>query len=266
MGIKENGPKVTYLIFRRGSTGESFFFHGLIDFVLFFYTGLKNLGSLLSQIFFCLQPGILALVRLPATNPAQKLTFLLSISADGGESPLPFWGLSQSFGFSLPPSWSADFLGLLDATQVRLLGTNICWSSSRPLWPTFSLNGHLFDGLILLIQREDSINLISIVSVGYHVTLLNDKTFLFRAIQFSISMQFSSIWPIKRTLSRATTPGQSGTGNEEVFHFPQSSSITRTSPSDCLVSYPRQAFDGYYPSADVQSVYSIAPADWARPR
>ena len=58
LGIKENVPKVTYLIFRRGSTGESFFFHGLIDFVLSFYTGLKNLGSFLSQLFFCLQPGV----------------------------------------------------------------------------------------------------------------------------------------------------------------------------------------------------------------
>ena len=119
----EMSPKLLILFFRRGSTGESFFFHGLIDFILFFYTDLKNLGSCVSQVFFCLQPGILAMVRLPATNPAQKLTFLLSISADGGESPLPFWGPSQSFGFSLPPSWSADFLGQLDATQVRLLGT-----------------------------------------------------------------------------------------------------------------------------------------------
>ena len=101
LGIKEKYPKVTYLIFRRGSTGESFFFHGLIDFILFFYTGLKNLGSLVSQIFFCLQPGILAMVRLPATNPAQKLTFLLFTSTEGKESPLPFWGPSQSFGFSL---------------------------------------------------------------------------------------------------------------------------------------------------------------------
>ena len=49
LGIKENGPKVTYLIFRRGSTGESFFFHGLLDFVLVFNTGLKNLGSFMSQ-------------------------------------------------------------------------------------------------------------------------------------------------------------------------------------------------------------------------
>ena len=34
-GIRRNSPKVTYLIFRRGSTEESFFFHGLIDFMLF---------------------------------------------------------------------------------------------------------------------------------------------------------------------------------------------------------------------------------------
>ena len=104
LGIKENGPKVTYLIFRRGSTGESFFFHGLIDFVLFFYTGLKNLGSLLSQLFFLSSTrSKMAMVRLPATDPAQKLVFLLFTSAEGKESPLPFWGPSQSFGFSLLP-------------------------------------------------------------------------------------------------------------------------------------------------------------------
>ena len=40
------------------------------------------------------------------------------------------------------------------------------------------------------------------------------KTVLFQAIQFSISAQFSSIWPIDRTLSGATTPGQSGPGSD----------------------------------------------------
>ena len=39
-------------------------------------------------------------------QPRSKLTYLLSISADGGGgAPLPFWGPSQSFGFSLPPPW-----------------------------------------------------------------------------------------------------------------------------------------------------------------
>ena len=61
------------------------------------------------------------------------------------------------------------------------------------------------------------------------------KTVLFQ------TMQFSSIWPIDKTLSGATTPGQSGLGshgNVGVLCILQSSSITRTSPSDCLVSYP----------------------------
>ena len=69
-----------------------------------------------------------------------------------------------------------------------------------------------------------------------------------------------------RALSGATTPGQSGPGsdgNEVVLRIPQSSSTARTSPSDCLVSYPGHSLGGSYPSAKVQSVYSTAPADWA---
>ena len=44
-------------------------------------------------------------------------------------------------------------------------------------------------------------------------------------------MQFSSIWPIDRALSDATTPGQSrlkSNGNEGVLRIPQSTSITGT--------------------------------------
>ena len=92
------------------------------------------------------------------------------------------------------------------------------------------------------------------------------KTVQFHTIQFSISTQFSSIWPIDRTWSGATTPGQSGpgsNGNEGVLHIPQSSSITKASPSDCLVSYPENPLGESYPSADIQSVYSTAPADRA---
>ena len=42
-------------------------------------------------------------------------------------------------------------------------------------------------------------------------------------------------------------------------------SITGTSPSDCLVSYPGHSLrgGGLTPSAKVHSVYSTAPADWA---
>ena len=70
---------------------------------------------------------------------------------------------------------------------------------------------------------------------------LHVKTVLFQVIQFSISTQFTSIWRIDRALSDAITLGQNGPrshGNEGVLYIPQSSSITGTSPSVCLVSYP----------------------------
>ena len=54
-----------------------------------------------------------------------------------------------------------------------------------------------------------------------------------------MSKQFSSIWLKDGTLSGATIPGQSEPGsnsNEGVIRTLQNSSITGTSPSDCLVS------------------------------
>ena len=54
-------------------------------------------------------------------------------------------------------------------------------------------------------------------------------------------MSNGSICPIDRALSGVATLGQSGpgsNGNKGVLYIPQSSSITRAYPSDCLVSYP----------------------------
>ena len=68
------------------------------------------------------------------------------------------------------------------------------------------------------------------------------------------------------TLSGATTPGQSGPGsdvNEEVLRVLQSFSIPGASLSYCLVSYAGHSLGESYPSAEMQSVYSTAPADWA---
>ena len=51
-------------------------------------------------------------------------------------------------------------------------------------------------------------------------------------------------------LSGATTPGQSGPGsnvNKGVLYILQSSSITGTSPSDCLVSYLGHSLQGLTP-------------------
>ena len=82
-------------------------------------------------------------------------------------------------------------------------------------------------------------------------------------------MSNSSIWPIDRTLSGTATPGQNGpgsNGNEEVLHIPQSSSITRASPSGCLVSYLGHLLVGVLPLCkdEVSVFYSPLPtADWA---
>ena len=58
-------------------------------------------------------------------------------------------------------------------------------------------------------------------------------------LNWIFSMSNSSIWSIDRTLSGATTPGQSELGSnakEGVIHMPQSFSITEASQSECLVS------------------------------
>ena len=65
------------------------------------------------------------------------------------------------------------------------------------------------------------------------VRSLNVKIILFQTMQLSISTPFSFIWPMDRTLSGLTNPGQSGPesdGNEGVL------CISGTSPPDCLVS------------------------------
>ena len=58
---------------------------------------------------------------------------------------------------------------------------------------------------------------------------------------------------------------QSGAGsdvNKGILRIPQNFSITGTSPSDCLVSYPGHSLRKSYPSAEKQSVHSTALADW----
>ena len=68
-------------------------------------------------------------------------------------------------------------------------------------------------------------------------TIQFSQTVLIQTIQFSICTQFSSILSIDRARSGATTPGQSGLGSNDN--------------------------EGMFFSAEVQSVYSTAPADWA---
>ena len=73
-------------------------------------------------------------------------------------------------------------------------------------------------------------------------------------------------WVGKLILSGVTTASQSrsgSNGNEGILHIPQSSSITKASPSDCLVPYPGHSLEESYPWSEIQSVYSTTPANWA---
>ena len=84
----------------------------------------------------------------------------------------------------------------------------------------------------------------SIKHRSFVYTQLNDQTVLFLTIRFDISHLFahSLKWQtvLFDPLSGAITPSQSGPGsdgNEGVLRISQSSSITGTPSSDCLMSY-----------------------------
>ena len=124
-GIRRNSPKVTYLIFRRGSTGESFFFYGLIDFRLFLILAWRKWLLRVSQIFFrLLHPEYLAFGSV-SYEPCPKTNFFLFYFRWREGVPTSVLG-SQSIIWLLPssPPGQAILLGLLDVTQVRLLSTD----------------------------------------------------------------------------------------------------------------------------------------------
>ena len=132
-GYKGKWPKVTYLIFRRGFTGESFFFHGLLDFVLFLILAWRTRVPHVS-VFFCLQPGVEWLWFVCPLRILLKTNFLI-IYFRWGE------GVPTSVVGSRPIIWLLSSSSWCPATRVRSPSTNICLS---PLWPTFFLNGHFF--------------------------------------------------------------------------------------------------------------------------
>ena len=135
LGIKEKCPQ-SYLSY------FTMVFHWRIFFLspakrlcsIFFTLAWRTWGPSCLSILLSSTRSKMAMVRLPATDPAQKLAFLLFTSAEGKGSPLPFWGPSQSFGFSLLP------LG------VRRPEVTMYQHLVSPVWPTFLPNGHLFDG------------------------------------------------------------------------------------------------------------------------
>ena len=76
-----------------------------------------------------------------------------------------------------------------------------CFTAYQPFW------GYLTAELSHL---DKSFKQFSLVKVQFFVYTQLVKTVLFQTTQFSISTQFSSVWPMDRTLSGATSLGQSG--------------------------------------------------------
>ena len=108
------------------------------------------------------------------------------------------------------------------------IGWLFCFMVYQPFWV-----------ILHQIYFDKSSNNSVLCKYRFLFTLLSLKTVLLQTIQFSISIQFNSFWSIDRTLSGAITLGKSGPGsdgNKGVLCIPQSSSITGTSLSDCLVS------------------------------
>ena len=117
----------------------------------------------MSQIFFCLLPGVngygsVCHEPFPISNISSRF-----FRRRGEGCHFRFRAPANhlaSLSFSLPVSG-----------DLRLLSTNTCW------YPLCDLHSFLtvtfLTGCHCSFQREDSINLISIVSVGYHVTIPN---------------------------------------------------------------------------------------------
>ena len=84
---------------------------------------------------------------------------------------------------------------------------------------------------------------------------------------FAFSLNIEQLYLTHMTLLGDTTMDQSelgSNGNEGVLFIPQSSSATRASPTDCLVSYSMHSLGESYLIAEMQSVYSAVTADWAK--
>ena len=101
LGVKEKCPP-SYLSFRRGSTGEFFFFHGLIDFVLFLVLAWGTRVSHVSVNLLSLARSKMAMVRLP--RALLKTTFYYLLLLRGREPHFVLGSQPVIWLLSLSPS------------------------------------------------------------------------------------------------------------------------------------------------------------------
>ena len=142
-------PKLP-ILFSTGFHWRIFFFHGLLDFVLFSVLAWGTRVSHVSVNLFVFSPEQNGYGSSARYEPSSKTDFLLFTSAEGKGAPLPFWGPSQSFGFSLFP--------LPMSGDLRSLSANT-WSPLRDPHSLLTVTFWLLDSADS--PRENSISLTS---------------------------------------------------------------------------------------------------------
>ena len=118
-GYKGKWPQSYLSYFSTGFHWRIFLLSRATRLCSVFNTGLKNSGPSCLSILLSSTRSRMAMVGLPATNPAQKLPFFLFTSAEGKGSP---------FRFEVPANHLASLFSPLVSGDLRLLSTNI-WSS-----------------------------------------------------------------------------------------------------------------------------------------
>ena len=174
---------------------------------------------------------------------------------------------------TLSRHFSLSFIASGRSSGPHPVSSHSCWMYVRAGPPAFAqpyMGVHrsisLMCSSLLLQQCPACVVRLTWIQIISNNSVWNIYSFKVKIVLFQTSTHFSSIRPIDRTLSGATTPDQSRPGidgHETVLRIPQISSITRASLSDCLVSYPGRSLVRSYPSAEIQSVYSAILADWA---
>ena len=159
LGIKEKWPQ-SYLSY------FSMVFHWRIFLLsranrlysIFFTLAWRTWGSSCLRYSFVFNPEYWLWFVCPLRTLLKNWTFLLSISADGGE---PY------FRFGVPANHLASFFSPLVSGDLRLLSTNI-WS---PLCDPHSFLTVTLWRLDTVNSNTRSSNFISLLPVGYHVTI-----------------------------------------------------------------------------------------------
>ena len=165
------------------SCGEYFFFYGLTDFVIFSY-GLKAWLLLVRAIFRFLLPGVLGFTFRPPRALSNNCFSYHLFPPTGRSSHFRLRVLANHFASTFFLPLSGDLSELLYVTPYPILYTSghQVQTSVFPFWPGFvtlelthilyCLNGHSL--MACQFKHEDSRNLISIFSVGDHVTTLTE--------------------------------------------------------------------------------------------